>query len=309
MTTVGDGFEVVTGATVDPYGIRVEQVYQDDPAVWQAAIGRELWFQFGLYVAGGPNSLDDVGKRYFEQQLTLAGIAPGVRLRRVLDVGFGWGTSLAHLAHRHPLCPRIDGINLSEPQVRYAADRIATTPFAERVHLYLGNAKDIDLIPDPEPTYDLVILRGTIAHLTPSTLEATLRGIAARTGPGAQMVVSETLCTAPVERNRSAIPVQADRLACRHHRTISELARLLERHSFAVLDLRELPGVNDATRWLDAVRTNIEQEVVDPPPRPIAELRDVADNLSMALHTGLAGVYSLIARRLLVRPVPVAAPR
>lgn len=302
MTTVKDGFEVISGARTDPYRSRVEQVYRDDPEIWRAAIGDDLWFQFGLYARSGGNSLDDVGRRYFDRQLELAGITPAARLRRVLDVGFGWGTTLAHLAQRHPWCPRIDGINISEPQVRYAADRIAVSGFANRIHLYLGNAQDVDRIPDPEPGYDLVVLRGSIAHLPPETLEATLRGIAARTAPGARMVISETFYTTPIEQYQSAIPDEVDRLACGHRKTIAGLTRLLERHSFAVLDLRELPGVDHATRWLDAIRDNIEHFLVDPPPQPIAELRDVADNLSMALHAGLAGVYSVIARRLPVKP-------
>ena len=32
---------------------------------------------------------------------------------RILDVGFGWGTTLLHLAERFPDCPRIDGVNIS----------------------------------------------------------------------------------------------------------------------------------------------------------------------------------------------------
>jgi cyclopropane fatty-acyl-phospholipid synthase-like methyltransferase len=151
VITPKDGFEVVTGAAANPYQRRVERVYCDDPAIWQAAIGTELWFQFGLYSPRGSNSLDQVGERYFDRQLELAGIGRGAQLRRVLDVGFGWGTTLVHLAQRHPGCPRVDGINVSERQVRYAADQIARSPLADRVRLYLGNAKDIDLIPDPTP--------------------------------------------------------------------------------------------------------------------------------------------------------------
>jgi hypothetical protein len=133
-------------------------------------------------------------------------------------------------------------------------------------------------------------------------LDATVRCIAARTAPGARIVISETFYATPVANYRTLIRDEVDRLAFGHRKTISTLVGVLERYSFAILDLRELPDVDDATRWLDALRRNIEHDVPRPLPQAIAELRDVADNLSMALHSGLAGVYSVIARRLPVRP-------
>lgn len=298
MIRPGPGFEVVTGAAPDPYQQRIERAYGDDPAIWQVAIGAELRFCFGLYSPRGSNSLDQVGERYFDRQLELAGIWRGTQLRRVLDVGFGWGASLVHLARRQPGCPRIDGINVSERQVRHAADRIANSELTDRVRLYLGNAKDVASIPDPTPRYDLVVLRGVIAHLPPAVLDATLRGIATRTAPGARIVISGTFHAVPVAHRRPPIADDLDRLALGHRTSVSTVVGLLERCSFMITDLRELPEVDDAIRWLDAVRGNIERDPARPLPRAIAELRDVADNLSMALDTGLAGVYSVIARRL-----------
>ena len=291
VSSAHDGFEIVGGTSADPFGSRAQPAYRAERAIWQDVLGRELWFHFGVYSPMGTNTLDAVGARYFEQQLAVAGIEPDSRVERVLDVGFGWGATLLHLARRHPRCARIDGINASESQIRFAATRVRAGRVADRVHLYLGDAQDLYLIPDPQPRYDVVVLRGSVGNLTPNTLDATLRAIAERTALGARMLISETCLT-----------TSAGRLAHPHRTTVSELAGLLERHSFAVLDLRELPGVDDATAWLDAVRANIEARVPEPQVPSIAALRDVADNLSMALHAGLAGVYSVVARRVPERP-------
>ncbi|MEO3755644.1 class I SAM-dependent methyltransferase [Streptomyces sp. B6B3] len=297
--TDGD-WDVITGHADDPYQPRVEAVYEDDPATWRAVIGEELWFQFGLYddAPSSPRTLDEAGERYFDRQLDLAGLPPRAPLGRILDVGFGWGTTLLHMARRYPDCPRIDGVNISGPQTRYTADRLARAGIADRVRLYRCNAKDIELIPDHDPPYDLVVLRGSIGHLTPATLEAATKAISVRTADHAPVVISETLFTIPLDAYRSAIPDEVDRLACGNRKTLAYLMDVLERNSFAVRDLQQLPSAREAVRWLAAVRGRIERHVAAPAPRPFEELRDVADNLSAALRAGTASVYSVIARRL-----------
>ncbi|MCX5252614.1 methyltransferase domain-containing protein [Streptomyces canus] len=298
MTTTNAGFDVITGLADDPYQSRVEAVYRDDPAMWRNAIGDELWFQFGLYDGDDNASLDQAGERYFARQLDLAGLREGARVGRILDVGFGWGTTLLHMAKRFPDCPRIDGVNISGPQVRYTADRLAKAGVADRVRLYRCNAQDLEQIPDREPPYDLVVLRGSIGHLTPSTLEAAMKAISVRTADNAVVVISETLYNVPLGDYRSVIPDEVDRLACGHRKTLAHLVEVLERNSFAVRDLQELPSGPDAIRWLNEIKANIDRDDALPGHRPFAEMRDVAVNLSAALSAGKASIYSVVARRL-----------
>jgi predicted O-methyltransferase YrrM len=298
VTNLDARIDVITGPADDPYQPRVEAVYQDDPAIWRTVIGDELWFQFGLYQGDAARSLDEAGERYFARQLDLAGLPEEAPVGRILDVGFGWGTTLLHMARRFPHCPRIDGVNVSAAQGRYAAGRLAEAGVADRVRLYQCNAQDIELIPDREQPYDLVVLRGSIGHLTRPTLEAAMKAISVRVADNAPVVISETLYNIPLGAYRSAIPDEVDRLACGHRKTLAYLTDVLERNSFAIRDLRELPSGSEAMRWLGEIRANIDRDVEPPAPRPFAELRDVADNLSVALRAGTATVYSIIARRL-----------
>ncbi|MFJ9036776.1 SAM-dependent methyltransferase [Streptomyces sp. NPDC102406] len=298
MTSTDAGFDVITGPADDPYQSRVEAVYRDDPAMWRTAIGDELWFQFGLYDGDDNASLDQAGERYFARQLDLAGLPEGAPVGRILDVGFGWGTTLLHMAGRFPDCPRIDGVNISGPQVRYTADRLARAGVADRVRLYRCNAQDLEQIPDREPPYDLVVLRGSIGHLTPSTLEAAMKAISVRTADNAVVVISETLYNIPLGDYRSVIPDEVDRLACGHRKTLTHLVEALERNSFAVRDLQELPSGPEAIRWLGEIKANIDRDETLPGLRPFAEMRDVAVNLSAALRSGKASIYSVVARRL-----------
>ncbi|MGW4197558.1 SAM-dependent methyltransferase [Streptomyces sp. NPDC005004] len=298
MTTTNAGFDVITGLADDPYQSRVEAVYRDDPAMWRTAIGGELWFQFGLYDGDENASLDQAGERYFARQLDLAGLPEGAPVGRILDVGFGWGTTLLHMARRFPDCPRIDGVNISGPQVHYTADRLMRAGVADRMRLYQCNAQDLEQIPDREAPYDLVVLRGSIGHLTPSTLEAAMKAISVRTADNAVVVISETLYNIPLGDYRSMIPDEVDRLACGHRKTLAQLIEVLERNSFAVRDLQELPSGPEAIRWLNEIKANIDRDDALPGHRPFAEMRDVAVNLSAALRAGKASIYSVVARRL-----------
>lgn len=296
MTTTADSFDIISGLAEDPYQARVEQVYQDDPELWRTVIGEDLWFQFGLY-GGDARSLDEVGARYFDRQIDLAGLPEQARVGRILDVGFGWGTTLLHMARRFPDCPRIDGVNISDTQVSYAAGRLAAAGLADRIQLYHCNAQDIDLIPDREPGYDLIVLRGSIGHLTMPTLEAAMKAISVRATDNAALVISETLYNIPLIDYESAIPDEVDRLACGHRKTLAYLTDVLARNSFAIRDLQELPSGPEAIRWLEEVGANIDRSL-KLLPQPFVELREVADNLSAALRAGKAGVYSVVARRL-----------
>jgi 2-polyprenyl-3-methyl-5-hydroxy-6-metoxy-1,4-benzoquinol methylase len=296
MTTIANGFDIITGPADDPYQPRVEQVYQDDPALWRKVIGDDLWFQFGLY-GDDVRSLNDAGVRYFDRQLDLAGVPERAQVGRILDVGFGWGTTLLHMAQRYPDCPRIDGVNISDTQVNYAAGRLAAANVADQVRLYRCNAQDIELIPDDEPAYDLIVLRGSIGHLTLPTLEAAMKAISARAASNAALVISETLYNIPLIAYQSAIPDEVDRLACGHRKTVAYLTDVLARNSFAIRDLQELPSSPEAIRWLEEIRANIDLSL-DLAPQPFVELREVADNLSAALRADKATVYSVIARRL-----------
>jgi cyclopropane fatty-acyl-phospholipid synthase-like methyltransferase len=288
-------FTVIAGDATDPYQPQVERVYADDPQLWKAAIGDELWFEFGLY--DKPDwSLDEAGQRYFERQLELAGL-PERRIDRILDVGFGWGTTLLHLARYFPGCPRIDGVNISLAQIRYAAERLAANQVDDRVNLYHCNACDIGLLPDARPHYDLVVMRGCIAHFTMETLNAAISAVAQRAGDGAHLVISDPLYNVPEGAYRSSIDDPNDRLACGNRKTLSMLVDVLERNDFSVRDVQEMPSGEEAIRWLGQVKTNIDQNLPTGRVRAFQEMVDVADNLSAALRDDTASVYSIVARR------------
>ncbi|MFJ6141655.1 SAM-dependent methyltransferase [Kitasatospora sp. NPDC092286] len=142
-------YELINGPVADPYQPRVAETYSDATHLWQDVIGPGLWFQFGVYGQAdmpapqdeSPESLDASGRRHLERQLNIAGLNDhGREPERILDVGFGWGTALEHLARRFPHCPRLDGVNISLTQTEYAARRTAALSLAGRVKLYLCNA-------------------------------------------------------------------------------------------------------------------------------------------------------------------------
>ena len=300
--------QAIKGAVADHYQDRVEQVYSDLPELWQHAIGPGLWFQFGVYDPASldPQSLDDAGRRYLDRQLEIAGLWPGSpTVQRILDVGCGWGAPLEHLARRFPHCPRIDGINIVEAQLAYTALRLASSGAAgDRVHLYRCNARDIALLPEPDRPYDLILMRGCITHFSPETVHATLRALSSRAHAATLLIISENLHNTPLETYSSALKDEVDRLACGHQKTRDFLLDALRQHSFSVRDIRTLPSNQDSIRWLSDIKANIDRHFTDGAPKPLEELRDVAENWSAALRDDTVSVYSIVARPVAAAEVP-----
>jgi cyclopropane fatty-acyl-phospholipid synthase-like methyltransferase len=292
---------VVAGPTADPYQDRVAETYADPPGLWRKAIGDHLMFQFGVYddpSDGADVSLDDAGVRYLDRQLELA--APG-RPERVMDLGCGWGFTLRYLADRFPDC-RVDGVNISRVQLEYCADDLAAHGLADRVNLYLCNARDVALLPDDGVPYDLVTIRGAISHFPYDVYEAAVRGLASRVRPGGRLVISENLYRTAPGGYRSEIPDTVDRMACGYRKTPAYLTKVLTEHGFAVRDMRVLPSNADAVRWLQQTKENIETRIAPDVRGAIDELRVIADNWSAALRRGEVSTYSVIAER--VPPPP-----
>ncbi|MDP9913631.1 cyclopropane fatty-acyl-phospholipid synthase-like methyltransferase [Variovorax boronicumulans] len=293
-------FKTVTGASRDPYQDKVVSVYTDTPEQWQKAIGHELWYQFGVYDQPKDKrsvSLDEAGARYLDRQLELAGIEAHSPVQRVLDIGCGWGAILRHLARRLPQCQRLDGVNISPQQLEWACGVTAQAGLAERIHLYRCNAKDIEVLPDPEQPYDLAILRGSIIHFSQEVLDAAFLGLARRMRSGGKVIISESLYNVAVDTYQPAVPDPDDRAACAHRKTPQDLHRSLRAAGFVVQDTQVLPSNDDAIYWFGEIRRNIDAEYPDHTDGAFAELREVAVNWSVALYNDKASVYSIVAQR------------
>lgn len=291
---------VLQGPVVDPYQDRVARAYADPPDLWRRAIGEELMFQFGVYddpSGRRPISLDEAGLRYLDQQLDLAGRAAHPPPARILDVGCGWGATLRRLSARFPDCPRLDGVNISREQLDHCARLLGAHGLAGRANLYHCNARDLDLLPDPDTPYDLVTVRGAITHFPYGVYESAVAALARRVRPGGAVVISENLYKTPMGAYRSAIPDNVDRLACRYQKSPGYLTGVLREHGFTLRDVRILPSNADAIRWLQQARANIEARVPPEARGSLEELRVIAENWSAALRRDEVSIYSVIAER------------
>jgi cyclopropane fatty-acyl-phospholipid synthase-like methyltransferase len=287
----------IRGPEDDLYRERVERVYEGDTGIWKEVLGESLFFHLGVY-DGVDRTLAEAATAYVDAQLALAGLVSYDQSpRRVLDIGCGWGSVIVHLARRFPTCERFDGINISTPQLEYAAALMAENGIAERVALHQCDAQDIDLLPDPTTAYDLVIARGSVAHFTDAVLERAVAALSRRTRAGSKVVIAEVLYDNP-GAYRPAIADTVDRLACGHRKTPDQVKDVLRRHGFTVADARVLPSVDDAVRWFTTVRDNIDTRFPGSAPLPaLDELRTVATNLAGPLVRGEVLPYSIVAIR------------
>ncbi|CAI1571914.1 SAM-dependent methyltransferase [Serratia entomophila] len=303
-------YQVIRDKNIDGYEEKVVQTYCEEPDHWRKAIGDTLLFQFGVYedaiplLASGAKlkptaSLDESSVRYFEQQLFLAGVTGSDRpaMRRILDIGCGWGYILKHLAERYPECLRLDGVNVSAQQLNYCARFHAEQGLSDRINLFLCNAQDIGLLPDPEDLYDLVIIRGVISHFPNALYEKTMRALFARLRPGGKVIISDNLYNVEPDRYQSDTPDIVDRLACRHQKTPAYFNQVLEDSGFNVKDFRVLPSNVDVAHWLMDSKANIERHFPAGVGGALEELRVLAENWSVALLKDKVSTYSVIAQK------------
>ncbi|MDJ1135654.1 SAM-dependent methyltransferase [Streptomyces iconiensis] len=304
------GYRVIGGHQKNhPYLEKVASAYEDSPEDWRKVLGDLLHFQWGVYDhpdSPRPVSLDEAGTRHLERQLQLAGLtAPDrPRMRRVLDLGCGWGATLHQLARAFPECDCLEGVNISRQQLEYSADFVTRHGEKRRVPLYLCDAAEISRLPDPERLYDLVVLRGAITHFPYQLYEVTMAALSARMREGGLLVVSETLYSEEFIAAEPAVPQEDDHLAIGYRKTPEYFAKVLSQSGFAVRDMRVLPSYSDAAHWLLELKSNIETRFPHGTPPPLAAIRDVSVPLSIALLEERVGAYSVIAERRGHGPLP-----
>ncbi|KAF9083703.1 hypothetical protein BGX27_004026 [Mortierella sp. AM989] len=294
-------YTILQGAVESDYEAKVVETYHGDAEDWQKAIGDNLLFQFGVYddpKSKPPISLDESGIRYFEQQLRLAGLEnPTRNPRRILDIGCGWGYILKYLADRFPECGRLDGVNVSGEQLKYCAKYHSEQNLSNRINLYKCNAQDVDLLPDMDLPYDLVIIRGVISHFPNDVYERTMKALIKRVSHGGTVVISENLYNIDLQAYESDTVDDVDRLACKHRKTPADLVGVLNQTGFSLHDLRVLPSNIDVVRWLMDAKANIDQHFPSGVPYALEELRVLAENWSVALIKNKVSTYSIIVKK------------
>ncbi len=297
-------YQAIQGSSVDSYQEKVVYTYGDSPEDWRKAIGDYLLFQFGVYDdprSIPPISLDESGIRYFERQLKLAGLEDPNRtpIKRILDIGCGWGYILKYLAERFPECQRLDGVNVSRRQLDYCAKFHCEQSLSKRINLYLCNAKDVELLPDADEPYDLVIIRGVISHFSNELYENTMRALVPRVREGGVVVISDNLYNTPPHVYTPDTPDDVDRLACKHRKSPTYFREVLEQSGFTTHDMRVLPSNIDVARWLMDAKANVENSELFPHgvTGALEELRVLAENWSVALLKNKVSTYSVIMKK------------
>ncbi|KND91456.1 hypothetical protein TOPH_03908 [Tolypocladium ophioglossoides CBS 100239] len=276
--------------------------------MWHRVLGEHLIFNFGLFdqaeIADGakPGSLGRAEFRAFDRQLELTGLLAPNRppVNRILDLGCGWGGITQYLAKHFAECQCIDAINISQRQLDYCADNLPLD-LRNRVNLYFCNGQDVDLLPDPAVSYDLVVARGAYTHFLHDVFEASVARVAQRLAHGGILLISDTLYRASdLDSYKSLIPDTVDRLACANRKTPDHFVSVLERSGLNIQDLRVLPSNAEVIHWFRKVQLNIEQNFPDGVDGPIQELHDMALSFTQCLAKNQASVYSIIARRIMV---------
>ncbi|KAK3309777.1 S-adenosyl-L-methionine-dependent methyltransferase [Chaetomium strumarium] len=259
--------------------------------MWHKALGDNLSFQFGLFdeaeLEAGPlpGPVGPSEFRHFDRQLELAGLldaATRQSVKRILDIGCGWGYITRRLAHQLPRVPTPRRHQHQPAPARLLRPDLPED-FRNRINLYLCNVQDVDLLPDSQVPYDLVVVRGVYTHFLHHVFDASVAQVAGRLRPGGILLISDTLYKGDMEKYRSPIPDKADRLACGNRKTPSYFTSTLEQNGLVVRDVRVMPSNRDVIHWFHKVRLNIEQNFPGGVTGPIQELHEMARSFTKSL--------------------------
>lgn len=289
----------------DAYQEAVITTYSDPPEVWEKVLGETLSFNGGLFdeaeLAAGPKPgpVGDSEFRGINRQLELAGLLSldnRPEIRRILDLGCGWGVLTQYLAKVFPECQCIDAANISQQQLDYCAEKLPLE-LRDRVNLYSCNVQDVDRLPDPEVPYDFIFVRGVWFHCLPTVFEASVARVAQRLCPGGILLLSDPLYK---ETEESRVPDTKDKLGNSDHKTPEYYTSVLKKNGFQIQDLRVLPSNAEFHHWFQVLRLNVEANFPDFPkgvPEAVVDLHGFADSFGQKLAEEMVSMYSIVARR------------
>eukprot|EP01132_Coremiostelium_polycephalum_P003304 gene3304-4139_t len=274
------GYTILKGLESSDYEPKVKNLYKEDPEIWKNILGETNLFQFGSYdqqTSTNPVSLDQASIRYFEQQIELAGFYNDDQknnVKRILDIGFGWGYSLGYLASQFKNS-HVDGTNISEVQLKNGVQFIKNHHLSDRVSLYYCNAIDVDLLPSPEQPYDLVFIRGVATHFPKELYLKSMKKLLKRVSEDGVVIISDTLYRDLSNYIPPSVDHRPDILCCGHRKTLEECKEIFNKSGFKLLDSRVLPSNSEACRNLMEIRINFENQYQDVKSIPRGGLSDL----------------------------------
>jgi cyclopropane fatty-acyl-phospholipid synthase-like methyltransferase len=210
----------------------IGQFYDRWTPVMVAAAGTTL--QGGLVTRTATPSSPAASARYLAE---LAGVAPG---DRVLDAGCGVGGPALAIACGVPDVV-IDGVTVSEVQVRMARDLIARAGLGERVRVHLA---DFHRLPFRPAVFDLALFLEVTGY---SPDRGLLYREAARVlRPGGTVYVKDVFCRdGPLTpRQRSSMAAFDELWACVRSPTLTETVGALRAAGLVDVSAREYPFVD-----------------------------------------------------------------
>nr|WP_285478570.1 non-ribosomal peptide synthetase [Amycolatopsis sp. NBRC 101858] len=167
--------------------------------------------------------------------------------KRVLEIGVGSGLILSRIA---PDAEAYWGVDLSEKAIANLRRELATTPFADKVHVAARPAHDLGDLPD-EP-FDTVIIN-SVAQYFPSVdyLAEVVRTVAARVRPGGVIFLGDIRNLRSLRAFRTATELRHGR------RDVAAVDQAIAREGELVLDpdfftalARQLDGFDDVDLWV-----------------------------------------------------------
>jgi cyclopropane-fatty-acyl-phospholipid synthase len=227
--------------------------YDLPQAFYEQFLDRNLVYSCA-YFAERDESLERAQERKFDLVCRKLRLRPGMRL---LDIGCGWGSLLAHAARHYGV--RGVGVTLSDTQVQAGRERLALQGLAGQVEIRLQDYRDLD------ERFDAIASIGMAEHVGPDHLSAYIRA------------VWKLLTEGGLFLNHCIVLGDANRVRSERKRTFMDayvfpdgglvpawrMVREVERGGFEVLDVEQLRAHYALTlrSWLSNLEAHHDQAV------------------------------------------------
>ena len=126
----------------------------------------------------GASTLEEAQEAKLDLVCTKLGLCEGERL---LDVGCGWGSFVAHAASRYGV--RALGVTLSEPQAELARRRIQAAGLADRVEIRVADYRELS-----GERFTAIASIGMVEHVGEERIDLYARRLAELLEPGGRLL-------------------------------------------------------------------------------------------------------------------------
>ncbi len=254
---------------------------------YRMVLGPSMVYSCAYWTSTAPEyTLADAQRDKIDRVCRKLGLRPGMRL---LDVGCGWGSLLAHAASEYGV--EAVGITLSREQAEYAQKRLVAAGLADRVQVRLQDYREVS-----DGPYDAIASVGMAEHVGADRYRQYAQALFSLLRPGGRLL-NHQIANRPVTAASRTTFIQAYVFPDGELLPVGLVTTLLEEAGFEVRDLEAMREHYGRTlrAWVANLEENMGEAVALTSPGRARVWRLYMAGSALAFERNRIGVNQVLA--------------